>query len=716
MPRIRNIIFNICFTVNCLLLFFLFFESRLVIPSWLQIAGRMHPLLLHFPITLLVLYIFWSLFIDKKISTNREVKNFGEWLLLLSAFTAAFTALMGLFLSKEDGYDTESLQWHKWSGVTIAIITSVWYAYREKIKSTNWLNASIAVISLIGIIFTGHQGAEISHGKNFLLAPIMPEKQQPNVLMENALIYANMVQPILQTKCYNCHNTKKAKGQLVMETEDLLLKGGKNGKLWDSTADQYGLLLSRIHLPVEAKKHMPPQGKPQLSEQEMQILYLWIRGGAGFKNKVMDLAATDTLRHIANGLFNTVETDEYDFAAADDKKIKNLNTNYRMVAPLAKDSPALGVEFFSAATYLPGQLKELLVVKEQIVTLSLNGMPVKDEELKIISQFANLRKLNLSFTNISGATLNELNKLKELRQLSLSGTTIKKEDILTLSSLKKLSHIFIWNTALTEKDIAALKGSVKNITFEKGFKGDTTILKLTPPILLNEEQIINTPITLKIKHYINGVSIRYTLDGTEPDSIRSMEYNNNIVLTKNVTVKAKAFKNGWISSPVMENYFFSSKYKADSAINLLPADEQYKGDGAKTIIDLIKGEATNFKNGKWLGYRKNKMETLLLFASPVEVKSITVSTLVDIGGFIMPPVLVEVWGGNDANHLKLLNRITPQQPIMIQPAYLKALELSFTPVTLKYLKIIAVPVPKLPAWHPGKGDKGWVFTDEVFVN
>jgi hypothetical protein len=27
-----------------------------------------------------------------------------------------------------------------------------------------------------------------------------------------------------------------------------------------------------------------------------------------------------------------------------------------------------------------------------------------------------------------------------------------------------------------------------------------------------------------------------------------------------------------------------------------------------------------------------------------------------------------------------------------------------------------VPVSKLPAWHPGKGDKGWVFTDEVFVN
>jgi uncharacterized membrane protein len=716
MQRTRNIIFNICFAINCLLLFFLFLESRIAIPAWLQVIGRMHPLLLHFPIVLLVLYIFWVLFIEKRIRTIEAVKNFGDWLLLLSAFTAAFTALMGLFLSKEDGYDTNVLQWHKWSGATVAIITSLWYAYKEKIKNIYWLKTSIAVISLAAIIFTGHQGAEISHGQNFLLAPVMPEKQQQKVLMENAVVYTNMVQPILQAKCYNCHNAKKAKGQLVMETEELLLKGGKNGKLWDTTAADYGLLLSRVHLPLDAKKHMPPTGKPQLTEQEIQILYSWIKSGANFKIKVIDLPATDTLRIIANTIFNTIETDDYDFAAADESTIKNLNTNYRIVTPLAKASPALGAEFFSASSYLPEQLKELLTVKEQVVSLSLNKMPVKDEELKIIGQFINLRKLNLSFTNITGTALNELSNLKELRQLSLSGTAIKKEDILKLSPLKKLTQLFIWNTALTETDIAALKNSMKDIAFEKGFKGDTTILKLTPPILLNEEQIINTPITLKLKHYINGVSIRYTLDGTEPDSITSKEYSNNIVLASNTAVKAKAFKQGWISSAVMENYFFSSKHKADSVINLLPPDEQYKGDGTKTLIDLIKGEATNFKSGKWLGFRKNKMETLLLFTAPVNVKSVTLSTLVDIGGYIMPPVSIQVWGGNETNRLKLLNRITPQQPNVIQPGYLKAFELSFAPVTVKYLKIIAVPVSKLPAWHPGKGDKGWVFADEIFVN
>ena len=202
----------------------------------------------------------------------------------------------------------------------------------------------------------------------------------------------------------------------------------------------------------------------------------------------------------------------------------------------------------------------------------------------------------------------------------------------------------------------------------------------------------------------------------EPDSITSKEYSNDIILANNTTVKAKAFKKGWLSSAVMEGYFFSSKYKPDSVVNLLPPDEQYKGDGAKTLIDLAKGEANNFKSGKWLGYKKNKMESLLLFNAPVNVKSVTLSALIDIGGYIMPPVSVEVWGGNEASHLKLLGRVTPEQPTVVQPGYLTAFELSFTPVTVQYLKIVSVPVSKLPAWHPGKGDKGWVFADEVFVN
>jgi len=82
----------------------------------------------------------------------------------------------------------------------------------------------------------------------------------------------------------------------------------------------------------------------------------------------------------------------------------------------------------------------------------------------------------------------------------------------------------------------------------------------------------------------------------------------------------------------------------------------------------------------------------------------------------MPPQSLEVWGGDDPAHLKLINRITPQQPAKLQPAYLKAYDLKFKTITVRYLKLIANPVSKLPEWHPGKGQKGWFFTDEIIVN
>jgi hypothetical protein len=635
---------------------------------------------------------------------------------LFTAFTASVTALMGLFLSKEEGYDVSALQLHKWSGIAIAIITTVWYAYSEWVQKILWLQYSFAGLSTGIILFTGHQGGTITHGPNFLLAPIETVSAQQRVLLSEAKIYTDLVQPILQTKCYSCHNDKKSKGELRMDTEALLLKGGKNGKLWDTSASDLGLLMGRVHLPLENKKHMPPIGKPQLTEMEIQILHAWIKKGGNFKTKLTDLATDDELRIIGQEKFSKSAIHEFDFEPASAASLKKLNTDYRVITPLSKTSPALQVDFFSPAAFSLNQLNELLEIKNQVVSLNLNKMPLKDDALGIIVQFTNLQKLNLSFTQITGKDLDLLSQLKSLKQLSLSGTKVEKKDLLVLASLKNLSQLFIWNTNVSANDLAVLQKNMKTVLIEKGFKDDTSIIKLTPPILLNEEQVITTPIKLKLKHYINGASIRYTLDGSEPDSVNSKEYNSDILLSGNTTVKAKAFKKGWISSNTIETYFFSSKFKPDSAVNILRADDNYRGDGASTLIDLAKGELNNFKSRKWLGYKLNRMESLLMFNQPVPIRSVTLSTLVDIGSYIMPPTSIEVWGGNTLSQLKLLGRLTPPQPIAVSKGYLKGYEINFAPTSLKYVKVIAVPIAVLPKWHPGKGDKGWVFVDEVYVN
>jgi uncharacterized membrane protein len=715
MGRLKNIIFNISFVLNCLLVFLVLVESKISIPAWLQVAGRMHPLMLHLPITLLILCIAWFLFAERRIE-NEAAQNIGDWLLLLTSVTAALTALMGLFLSKETGYDADKILWHKWSGILTSVITFVWYVYRDRLRQSKAFTITTSLISLFLIVIAGHQGANITHGENFLLAPITPEQKAPKVLLEDAYVFKDMVKPILQSKCMSCHNNLKAKGNLIMETEALLMKGGKNGKLWDLNEPEFGLLLQRLHLPEEAKKHMPPKGKPQLNEEELQILYYWVKDGSDFKKKVTELPEQDTLRMLASTVFNTIETDDYDFAAADEKTIKSLNTNYRVVSPLAKESPALGVDFYGSQFYQPKQLEELLKVKTQVVTLNLNKMPVKDEELKTIAQFSNLRKLNLSFSSITGKTINELLKLKELKHLSLSGTTVKLSDVSSLSGLKSLTHLDVWSTNIKDDEIKTLLPANKSLIVETGYRGDTDHIKLNAPLLENETVVIDTPIHLQLKHSVPGVTVRYTLDGTEPDSLHSLVYDKNVVLSKSVLVKTKAFKPGWISSDVLETNFYSAKIKGDTVINLLPADSSFRGSGSRTLIDLVKGETSNFGNGKWVGYHKNKLESIIGFNTTQTISSVTLSTLIDTYSYIMPPVSIEVWGAGEDGKYRKLNSMVPSQPAALQAAYLKGYEMTFAPVTLKSIKVIAVPVAKLPAWHPGKGDKGWIFTDEVFIN
>ncbi|MBP6810726.1 MAG: hypothetical protein KA138_04375, partial [Saprospiraceae bacterium] len=353
-----NLVFsNLCLALNCLCLFLASFGTKMELPAFLQVAGRMHPLVLHFPIVLLLLACIW----EPTMQANSPplVQNIGDGLLLSSAVSAAISALMGLFLSKEGGYEENTLFWHQWSGIAVSVIAWGWYSFREFLRGIKFAIPAIAGIGLIVLLIAGHQGATLTHGENYLLAPVTPETQGPVVLLEDALVFEHVVRPILKEKCMNCHNSAKSKGDLKMETEALLLKGGKNGVLWDSTAKHLGLLLQRIHLPLEEKEHMPPKGKPQLTVDEISILYHWIKNGAIFSQKITDLPENDTLALLANNRLKSREEPPYPFAAADEAIVQQLNNDYRVVPPIAMNSPALEVNFYGNSSFKSAYLKEL---------------------------------------------------------------------------------------------------------------------------------------------------------------------------------------------------------------------------------------------------------------------------------------------------------------------------------------------------------------------
>ena len=53
MTRLRTIVANIVLVLQVLIVWVLIFEESVLLPSVFQSFGRMHPLLLHFPIGLL---------------------------------------------------------------------------------------------------------------------------------------------------------------------------------------------------------------------------------------------------------------------------------------------------------------------------------------------------------------------------------------------------------------------------------------------------------------------------------------------------------------------------------------------------------------------------------------------------------------------------------------------------------------------------------------
>ena len=219
---------NLLFTLNIFIIFLLLFENLLVLPHWLQAFGRMHPMMLHFPIVIIILSMVLEFFRFRPQYSNQELyQSFTSNLLLIGALSSAITVIMGLFLSKEGGYTGSTLQWHKWTGASIAFITSLIYWARSQPWYKSPVAKSSAVLTSLCLIFAGHFGATITHGDNFVLGPVSSGEQRL-VPIDQAVVFDNLVMPVFQKKCISCHNEDKVKGNLILTDRNMLAAIKKN--------------------------------------------------------------------------------------------------------------------------------------------------------------------------------------------------------------------------------------------------------------------------------------------------------------------------------------------------------------------------------------------------------------------------------------------------------------------------------------------------------
>ena len=249
-----------------------------------QFLGRLHPLIVHFPIGILFIAFFFECL--SQFRSYNKLRAAVQPSLLVGVICAIVSVITGLILSEEGGYDDDLLERHKWLGIATAALAAMIYGFRlisgkyfqqKARRRTFHLILFVPLIILVSI--TGHYGGSMTHGADYLFAAAGNiETDDPGIKLkaiqdvDNAVLYADLIQPILESRCYSCHSTRRQKGDLRLDGIDVIRRGGENGSIIEAGIPDSSALFVRLMLPLEHDDHMPPNEKPQPSSAEIALI------------------------------------------------------------------------------------------------------------------------------------------------------------------------------------------------------------------------------------------------------------------------------------------------------------------------------------------------------------------------------------------------------------------------------------------------------------
>lgn len=675
--------------------------------------GRLHLLLLHLPIG--VLGLAFLLETLGRWRRRPDWRSAARLALGWGVLAAALAAGTGWLLAGQGGYDDYLLFWHRWLGVgTAALALSTWLLRDTK--------AYFPVLTACALALTGagHFGGSLTHGADYLLekkSPDTPFQPTPSGVGNNAPVFQTIIQPVLKNKCVSCHGPSKKKGGLALDTPEGLASGGKNGAVLLPGSPDSSPLLQRALLPLHHDDHMPPAGKPQPTPDELALLRWWIAQGADFQKTLGEMTLTPEVEAIVFQKENTVRNPVFDLKIepADASDLAKLRAAGASVMPLGVESPWLAVSFAGNRKLDEKALAALRNAAEQIVDLDLSNTNLDDRLLAALPALPHLTRLHLAQTAVGDAGLAKSGNSPFLEFLNLTGTKVGDAGLESLSGLKNLRALYAWRTGATAEGLARLEAQIPGLKTDAGASPDTSAapLPLRPPRILYARNIFDDTVQVALD-FPRLVGVYYTLDEASPTT-RAIPYEGKpLIFNETTKIRAIAAKPGWADSPVVEASFVKRKHRVQSATLAKPPSPKYPGDGAKSLFDGRISD--NHLDKTYLGYEGEHLTATLDLGEEKEVGRVSVHCLENNGPWIFAPRGLRVWTSADGkNWTQRLERRYPVNAAM-QPAKTHLLSEPFAaPVRCRYVKVLVESLLKNPPWHPGKGQKCWVFVDEILV-
>lgn len=428
----------------------------------IQLLGRLHPLIVHLPIGFILLGLLLKWYDRKQLEHQNVIPLIFFW----GGISAVLACITGYSQYLGEGYAFETIKWHLWAGIATALFSFVMYAKCKGLQIVDFLSKMPAlvlpILLLILILFTGHQGGNITHGENYLVEPLpnsfksalgIETFEAKEIALtednwEEALLYKDVIKPILNNNCVSCHNPKKTKGKLLLYSEEGILKGGENGEVLFANNAEESDLFTRMILPIENDDHMPPEGKTQPSKEEIKLVGAWIDAGHTFEGSVKKSG-------LEKGLFlsffpakhNSDHPDLQIAAAAQDSIIAIEKTGVH-IDRISKASNFLSVSCLNKSSFSDADFETLLPIKTQIARLDLGGTKITDAIFEKLAQLPNLTILKLDNTDISGEQIKLLSTLEHLKKINITSTNFGRTQLTELSDFKSLQKVYVFQTKL----------------------------------------------------------------------------------------------------------------------------------------------------------------------------------------------------------------------------------------------------------------------------
>ena len=664
-----------------------------------EYLGKFHPVVLHLPIGAMMFTLVMVILAIKNLSTFSKPIKIG---LIFSFFSALTASILGYLLYRSGGYDEAAIENHLILGwCSTASMGLLWYLFERVAFQSIFIPSFFATIVLL--MFTGHYGGQITHGEDYLSLPTA-EQQQVGINLDSISLYSLAVAKIMDKKCVNCHNYSKRKGGLALHLPQSILEGGERGLPFEAGNSKESRMVNFAHLPLDDDLHMPPKGRPQLTTSEINLLAYWIDQGAQFDQSVALSQFPEEIQQTMTQFFPQSLPDVDPLSVS---VLKKLQTAGFRVSSFTFDTPFIQVKFLKD-TLTESALSSMIDAADQIVELELSDLNLPERFWKEIKKLKNLQKLRLDGTNIQDKHLPQFTSLP-LRSLNLAGTAISTSGLESILKISTLEYVYIWDSEISTQEETKLQEQTAVKLVSGIFVGFAAPQQLKLPQLITEKTLFDTQLNVDFFNKISGNIIRYTLDGSIPDST-SLEYKDPIQIDRSLTLKARSFKNGWLPSEVLTEEYFKVRKRVENYKMITRPSDRYTG--VHKLFDFEEG-TVNFADGKWLGFSGNDLVFTTNISGEDSIKNITVSCMESIGGWIIYPKRLQVYGRKGDGAFNKIGQYDYRPDKIPTEATKKSFTIAVDTEDYTELKVVVENVQKLPSWHPSAGEDAWLFVDEI---